>query len=414
MSDFFSYDWFGTSSSSSSNNSSFGINLADYASIKNGSYRKLVSSYYKKTQNEEGISSSSSSGVKDSKQTLTSISDAASNVKDSISKVSSLFKTQKDASGHSVVDYDEDEMYKALKDYVDNYNDLLDASGNAETTSLLRSATSLVSYTKTNRNALEAIGISVGSDNKLSIDEDKFKEASKARVQSLFQSTGGYAYQVDAKASNLKNTADSLAKKVQSSGISSSKKTGLSSLSTSKDSTKTLGSIQEAAEKAKKSLSVLFESGSKSKFNKVTKTDESGKSYTDYDTDEIYSAVKDFIKDYNSLINSTEKSKTSSITQARKTLINYAKANATALGELGITIDSDDNLVINEKKFKNADMEKVKALFQNSGSFGKQVEAQYTKIAFYAETAASKSNTYDYSGNYSYNYNAGDWFNSGL
>lgn len=413
MSDFFSYDWFGTSSSSSSNNSSFGINLADYASIKNGSYRKLVSSYYKKTQDEEGVSSSASK-VNDSKQTLTSISDAASNVKDSISKVSSLFKTQKDASGHSVVDYDEDKMYKALKDFVDNYNDLIDASGNAESTSLLRSATSLVSYTKANQKALEAIGISVGSDNKLSIDEDKFKEASKSRVQSLFQSTGGYAYQVDAKASNLKNTADSLAKKVQSSGTSSSKKTGLSSLSTSKDSSKTLGSIQEAAEKAKKSLSVLFESGSKSKFNKVTKKDENGKTYTDYDTDEIYSAVKDFIKDYNSLIDKTENSKTSSITQARRTLINYAKANVEALREIGITIDSDDNLVINETKFKNANMEKVKALFQNSGSFGKQVEAQYTKIAFYAENEASKSSTYTGTGSYSYNYNSGDWLNSGF
>ena len=413
MSDFFSYDWFGTSSSSSSNNSSFGINLADYASIKNGSYRKLVSSYYKKTQDEEGVSSSASK-VNDSKQTLTSISDAASNVKDSISKVSSLFKTQKDASGHSVVDYDEDKMYKALKDFVDNYNDLIDASGNAESTSLLRSATSLVSYTKANQKALEAIGISVGSDNKLSIDEDKFKEASKSRVQSLFQSTGSFAYQVDAKASTLKNTADSLAKKIQSSGTSSSKKTGLSSLSTSKDSSKTLGSIQEAAEKAKKSLSVLFESGSKSKFNKVTKKDENGKTYTDYDTDEIYSAVKDFIKDYNSLIDKTENSKTSSITQARRTLTNYAKANVEALREIGITIDSDDNLVINETKFKNANMEKVKALFQNSGSFGKQVEAQYTKIAFYAENEASKSSTYTGTGSYSYNYNSGDWLNSGF
>ena len=413
MSNYFS-DLFGLgNSSSSSGNDSFGINLADYASIKNGSYRKLLAANYAKTQEEEGTSSSTS-GVKDTKQTLTSISDAASDLKDSISAVSSLFKTEKDESGRNVVNYDEDKMYKALKDFVNSYNSLLDSTGNAETTTLLRTATSLVSYTKANEKALESIGITIGSDNKLSINEDKFKEASKASVQSLFQSTGGYAYQIDAKASNLINNADSLAKKAQSSSGSSSKKTGLSSLSTSKDSTKTLANIQEAAEKASKSLSVLLESGYKSKFKTETKKDENGKYYTDYDRDGIYSAVKDFIKDYNSLLDKTEDSSTSSIAQARKSLINYAKANESALKEIGITIDSDDNLVIDKDKFMKADMAKVKALFQNSGSFGKQVEALYTKIGIYAENEASKSSTYSSNGNYSYNYNSGDWFNSGL
>ena len=414
MSNYFS-DLFGLgNSSSSSNNDPFGINLADYASIKNGSYRKLLAANYAKTQEEEGTSSSSSSTVKDSKQTLTSISDAASDLQKSISTVSSLFKTEKDENGRSVVNYDEDKMYKALKDFVNNYNSLLDEAGNAESTSLLRTATSLVSFTKANEKALESVGISVGSDNKLSIDEDKFKEASKSSVQSLFQSTGGYAYQVDAKASSLKITADELAKKVPRSSTGSSKSSGLSSLSTSKDSTKTLANIQEAAEKASKSLAVLLESGYKSKFKTETKKDENGKSYTDYDRDGIYSAVKDFIKDYNSLLDKTEDSTTSSIAQARKALINYAKANESALKEIGITIDSDDNLVIDKDKFMNADMAKVKALFQNSGSFGKQVEAQYTKIEIYAENEASKSNTYNNSGSYSYNYNSGDWFNSGL
>lgn len=413
MSNFFGYDLFGNSSSSS-NNDSFGINLADYASIKNGSYRKLLAANYKKEQEAEGTSSSSSSAVKDTKQTLTSISDAASDLQKSISTVSSLFKTEKDENGRSVVNYDEDKMYKALKDFVNNYNSLLDEAGNAETTNLLRTATSLVSFTKANEKALESVGISVGSDNKLSIDEDKFKEASKSSVQSLFQSTGGYAYQVDAKASSLKINADELAKKVPRSSTGSSKNTGLSSLSTSKDSTKTLANIQEAAEKASKSLAVLLESGYKSKFKTESKKDENGKYYTDYDRDGIYSAVKDFIKDYNSLLDKTEDSTTSSIAQARKALINYAKANESALKEIGITIDSDDNLVIDKDKFMNADMAKVKALFQNSGSFGKQVEAQYTKIGIYAENEASKSNTYSDNGSYSYNYNSGDWFNSSL
>ena len=40
------------------------------------------------------------------------------------------------------------------------------------------------------------------------------------------------------------------------------------------------------------------------------------------------------------------------------------------------------------------------------------MQQQITKIASYAESEASKSNTYNDNGSYSYNYNSGDWYNS--
>lgn len=55
-----------------------GISYTDYASIRNGSYRKLLSSYYQNVENDGKTSSSES---KDSKQTLTSIRSAASDLK---------------------------------------------------------------------------------------------------------------------------------------------------------------------------------------------------------------------------------------------------------------------------------------------------------------------------------------------
>lgn len=413
MSNIFGYDSFsfsGTSSNSSSNSLSF--SLADYASIQNGSYKKLLSAYYANEEKESGKTSSSSSNVKDSKQKLNSITEAADNLKSSISTAKSLFKTGTTENGYSYVDYDEDKMYKAIKDFADNYNSLMDAASGAETSSITRAANSMASYTKANKNALEAIGISVDSDNKLTVDEDKFKEASKGRVKSLFGDTGGYAYQVSAKASNISFSTADMAKKVSSND--GKNKNGLSSISTSKDTTKTLGYIEEAAEKAKKSLEVLLESGSKSKFNKVTKTDDKGQSYQDYDKDAIYTAVNDFVKDYNKLMDKTKDSNTSSITQARRTLANYAKSNKSKFSEIGITIDSDDNLVIDKEKFMKADMGKVKSLFQDTNSFGKQAKEQISKIDLNAEKEASKSNTYADNGSYSYNYNSGDWFTSGF
>lgn len=406
-------------STNTTNNSSasdfLGISYTDYASLKNGSYRKLVSAYYSKMDAEND--SSSTSGSKDSKQTLTSIQSAASDLKESTSALltkgkDSLFKTKKDEMGNSYVDYDTDEVYKAVKEFVDNYNSMIDAAAESDTTSILRAAKSMVSYTAANEKTLSQIGITVGSDNKLSIDEDKFKEASKARVQSLFQSTGGYAYQINAKVTSVDSYVNIEMKKADDSSKAESYKSSLKSTSTSKDSAKTLGSIEEAAEAANKSLSKLRTTGTDSLFNKVTQTDENGNTVTDYDKDAIYKAVESFIKDYNTLVNDTEDSETTSILSARKTMINSTASYKTSLAAVGITIDSDNNLSIDEEKFKKADMTRVKSLFQDSYGFGYQTEKQISKIDTYAEKEASKSNTYSDSGSYTNNYTSGDWYNS--
>ena len=201
-----------------------------------------------------------------------------------------------------------------------------------------------------------------------------------------------------------------MAKQVSESS-STHKDTSTTSTSTSKDTSKRLAAIEDAAEAAKSSLSKLLETGTKSVFNKVTQTTD-GVTTTDYDKDGIYKAVKSFIKDYNTLLDKTEDSETKNIIQARKTMMNYVAANKTALSAMGITIDSDNNLSINETKFKDADMDKVKSLFQDKNSMGEQVNNQITKIDTYAEKEASKANTYNDSGSYSYNFNSGDLYNS--
>lgn len=404
-----------TTNNTSSASDLLGISYTDYASLRNGSYRKLVSAYYKKVDAENG--STSTSATKDSKQTLTSIKGAASDLKESASALlakDSLFKTKTDEKGNSYVDYDTEAVYKAVKAFIDDYNSMVDAAAESDTTSILRVATSMVSYTSANEKALAQVGITVGADNKLSIDEDKFKEASKVRVQSLFQSTGGYAYQISAKATSFDSYASNEIKKAGDSSRAESYKSSLKSTSTSKDSTKTLGTIQDAAESANKSLSKLRAAGSSSLFKKVTTTDENGKTVTDYDKDAIYKAVNSFLKDYNTLLDKTADSDTTSILQARRTMINYTSANKTALAAVGITIGSDNNLSIDEDKFKESDMAKVKSLFQDSYGFGAKVEAQISKIDTYAENEASKSNTYSDSGSYTYNYNSGDWYNSSI
>lgn len=395
----------GNTNNNSVSSDLLGISYTDYASIRNGSYGKLLNSYYQKELDNSG---SSGVGTTDSKQMLTSINSAASDLKDSAAKLlskgkDSLFTTKKDEKGNSYVDYDTDKVYKAVKDFVDNYNSLLDAAADTDTTSILRSAVSLVSYTKANKNALAEVGITVGADNKLSIDKDKFEEASKARVQSLFQSNGGYAYQINSKASMISSHASLAAEKASDENTKSSSSSAITSTSTSKDSTKTLAAIREAASDAQDKLSALRTLGSKNLF-----TQTNGK----YDVDAISDAVKNFVKDYNTLLEKTEDSNTSDIRQARRTMMNYIEAKESTLSSVGITIDSDGSLSVDSEKFKAADMSKVKSLFQGSGSMGAQLEAQISKIDTYAEIQSSKSNTYSGSGNYNSTYASGDLYNS--
>ncbi len=405
MSDFFGLP----SGTGTTSTDSMGFSLADYASIRNGSYHKLLKATYAE---EEKNANASSSEKADTKQVLTAISDTAAGLKDSVSAVQKLFETKQDENGFKHVDYDEDKMYKAIKDFIDNYNSTVDEASRADDNSILRAAKNMVSYTTANKNALDDIGISIGSDNKLSIDKEKFQAASKGSVQSIFQSSGGYAEQISAKASALGIRSANAAEKAERSSSKSNSSSALKSIATSSDNAKTLGKIQDAAEEAKKSLTALLETGSKSKFNKTSKMDENGKYAWDYDKDSIYKAVKDFINDYNDLLEETDGSSTNSIEQARKTLTNYAEANESALAKVGITIDSDNNLSINESKFKNADMANVEDLFQGSGSFGRNALQQITKIDTYAEREAAKSNTYGSTGAYTNNYNSGDWYNS--
>ena len=391
-----------------------GISYTDYASIRNGSYRKLVSSYYRNVEDEDKTASSASG---DSRQTLESVRSAAGELKESAAALldkgkNSLFKTTTDEKGNRSTDYDTEKVYKAVRDFVDDYNSLLDSAAESDTTRILRSAKSMVAYTEANRKVLAQVGITIGSDNKLSVDEDKFKEASKADVESLFHSQGGYLYQISAKATSIDSYAAIEAKKAGETSRAESYKSAIKSTSTSKDSAKTLGSIKEAAETAAKTLDILRENGAESLFRKMTQTNEAGNTVSDYNRDAIHKAVSNFVKDYNALLDKTEDSDTANILQARKTMMNYAASHKSALSAAGITIDADGKLALDGEKLKNADMTKVKALFQDRYGFGEKMGAQIEKIASYAEKEAAKSNTYSGSGSYSANYTAGEWYNS--
>lgn len=173
--------------------------------------------------------------------------------------------------------------------------------------------------------------------------------------------------------------------------------------STSKDSTKTLAAIESDAKELTDSAKALYTRSN----NKVFTKDSGGS----YDTDKIYKAVKRFADDYNSMLDTAGRSSTNRISRSVSSMKNETSYNEKALKEIGITVDEKTGkLSVDETTFKSADTEKVKSLFNGTGSYAYSVATKAAMTESYAKSEAAKSNTYTKNGTYNYNYNSGNIF----
>lgn len=386
----------GTSNTSSSSNGLYGINLADYASIKNGSYSKLMKSYYELDETKEAKESNSKNDTDDTDATLKGIKGSAKELKESAQALySSKSLFEKDVNG----EYDMEAIYEKVNAFVEDYNEAIKSVGSAETESIAKAGANMVNATANNVDMLAKLGISVsGSDFALSIDKEDFMNANIADVKSMFSGVGSFAYQVGAKASRIYSMVED---KVSGIGTYSTSKNDTSS-STSKDTANTIAKVKDRADDLVSTGTDLYKN--RDLFDKNLDGD--------YDTDEIVEEISAFIKDYNDLIIGTENTKSSGIASAIKTLKGITDAYDKELAAIGITIDKDDDtLKFDEESFLNADVKDAKSLFIGTGSLAYQITVKAAMVANQAETEANKSNTYTDNATYSNNFNTGTIFN---
>ncbi len=192
--------------------------LSDYASIKNGSYGKLLKAYYAK-QDAENASVSG-----DSRQKLTLMRSSADSLKKSADALNnpSLWEKKKikkkdEETGEEtqVEDYDWDSITKAVKSFIDNYNDVVVQAGDSDTKNVLRNAMWMTGITDSVENLLSKVGINIGTGNRLELDEDVFKEANVTTLKSLFTGSGSFADKISQKADGLSRVASNAAARVK-------------------------------------------------------------------------------------------------------------------------------------------------------------------------------------------------------
>lgn len=217
---------FSSLGTSNNNNSSLfgGIDLNTYSTIKNGSYKKLLNAYYEKEENSEAKTvDGETQTAAQQKVNATSVRDEAEGLNDAVDALNknSLWekKDVKDADGVTSKDYDKKAIYEAVSSFVKSYNELVEGTGNSSDESVLKSAANMVNYTKANKDLLAQIGISVGSNNKLTLSEDVFKESDMVVAKSVFKGAGSYAKSVSGNASMIYGQAVSQLAKLNTANM---------------------------------------------------------------------------------------------------------------------------------------------------------------------------------------------------
>ena len=183
----YSFLFGGTSTSSASGT----FSLSDYAAIKNGSYRKLLKAYYAKQDAEKtsgGDSVQKSSLMKTGADALKKSADALNN--------SELWEKN-----------DLDAITKAVKSFVEDYNDVIKQAGDSNSKDVLRNAVWLTGMTEANENILSKIGITVGKGNEIELNEETLKKTDIQTLKSVFVGYNSFADKVSMKAKSISNAA---------------------------------------------------------------------------------------------------------------------------------------------------------------------------------------------------------------
>lgn len=190
--------------------------IGDMSLIKSGSYKKLLKSYYASQADDiknslNGTDEDEKTSATDSTGSLQMAKSDASSLLDSLDGLNtkSLYKNTLDEKGKAV--YDTDKISSAVKDYVESYNSFIDSTGDLNSTKLLGNTLDVIKNTKKNAGLLSDIGIKIGKDNKLSFDEEKFKNANMTTVNTLFAGSGSYGASVSSKASSSYRIANTTA-----------------------------------------------------------------------------------------------------------------------------------------------------------------------------------------------------------
>ncbi|MDE6064760.1 MAG: hypothetical protein K2G20_09305 [Lachnospiraceae bacterium] len=369
--------------------------ISDYASIKNGSYAKLMKAYYGSSQSSsvsatasgESSSKSRTSNVldrilqekrnpkvsKDTQEANAKLTSGLSNLNTSLSTLRKDSTYTDTANGASAAD----KVVAAVKAYVSDYNDVVSAAKGSTLTSKTAYVANMMSNTAANADKLAEIGITVNSNGTIDLDEGTLKKAGIDKVQELFS------------AKDITSYGSTVASRVQFAGSTS----GTGSTSSSTETSSAAASSAASLKADGKALA------SDSLYEKIKAKAGNAK----YDIDKIFATAKSFVSNYNSMFDTAESSSNSGVLANLSYIREKTADNADVLKQFGINVNAKGRMTIDENTFKNSDMSKVQRFFQNYGS---SIATNASLVDYYMTTQANAANGYTSDGAYNVQGNA--------
>lgn len=367
--------------SSNNSNNLYGL-FCDNAAIKNGSYKKLLRSYYGSPVKTSG---SSASGKSDRSETVLdkllrekkypAVSEKTKEVNAKLTKgLNSLSSTVGKLQDESTFEDTEngtsakDKVVSAVKDFVTNYNDVVTASKSSSMTNKTAYVANMMTATSKHENQLKEIGISLNRDGTLQLDQNKLKAADISKVKDLFS------------ADNAQSYGSVIASRIRFAGTSS---TGsVSGTTTDTDSKTETGTSASALKADGEALA------SSELFEKIK--DKDGEET--YDVAKILSTAKSFVSNYNKMFDAAESSSNSGVVANLSYIREKTADSEDSLAKFGISVDKKGRLTLNEDTFKKADMAEVQKFFKNYGSY---VASNASRVNYYMTTNANAANGYN-------------------
>lgn len=378
--------WNGNSLYGSNNSSTNLYSLfSERNAIKNGTYKKLLKSYYSSLEENSGSATSTSKRrgqnniidkllkekmyptvSKETQEANTNLTNGISSLKSSVSTLQSE-KTYEDTENGKTAS---EKVVSAMKSYVNNYNNVVTASKSSTLSNKTAYVANMMSATSKFEKELGEIGVMLKSDGTLQLDETKLKGADLSKVQKLFSTD------------NIQSYGSTIASRVQFAGGGSNTTTGTTNDSTSTDDKKPASSSAAAALKTDGETLASSELFAKIK-------DQDGNEA--YDIKKILSTAKSFVNNYNTMFDKAESSSNSGVLSNLSYIRNRTANNTKALKEFGISVDKKGRLSIDEETFQKADMSKVQDFFKDYGSY---VASNASRVDYYMNTKANAASGY--------------------
>ena len=410
----YSYLFSNMSGSNNNNNIFNGINLSDYASIKNGSYGKALKAYYNEigsqtssSDNKNNISNDKNNTINktessvdsNKKQEIADMQNYVDELQSSANKLlqkgsSSLFKAEYKES-------DKEALYKAVSDFVSDFNTMVEKGKGSSFSSIAVISGRLENTAADHQTALSEIGVSL-HNGKLTINKDSFMNADMDQVKKLFNETNSFSHFVSKRTESIEQAIDNVAKKNNIDIEAVKKEQQVSSSDSAANSTnKTQNSVdsvrkqemtnmQKYADELGNTANTLLKTGENSLFKSE---------YTSEEEDALYKAVSDFVSNFNTVLENGSASTVNSIVNMAGRMKDTADDHKEMLKEIGISVE-EKKLSINKDSFMNADKEQVKKLFNETNSFGYFVSQRAESIEYAANNEANRNSLYTQMGTY--------------